>query len=272
MSIQSASNPRLQRLSQTSTLSVVTEGGMTICSDGGQELERMFLTRNPNRVSHRTYTEAKSIVKTIKKELNLDTTKLQSAVAPQPFFIPCTALHSIISQETVDLLLQELYPNKKLGQMNKDVLVPSLPSARSFRRTIAILILIDKSAYLNWFFEKDISDKELPLDFSEMQDPRSIYAELAGFGWEPEDFRNFCRARAEVSPVFFSVSNSDEREKIVHYRCRSDEVLPFTQQHGLTAKGGFGKVSSYDLHEDQQNLHRHTVRVPISVKSADSSS
>lgn len=261
---QSASRTTVPNFSQTSTLSIVTEGGMTTCSDGGRELERLFLRSNPDRVSHRNFSTAKSIVRTVKKELNADKTKLQSAAGSKPFFIPCTAIHSIISQETVDLLLQELYPNETLGKMNKEVLAPELPSAPSFRRTITILILIDKSKYLRWFFRNDISDSELPFDFGEMMDPLSRYAEL---GWEPEDFRNFCRVRSEVSPVFFSVSKSEEREKIVHYRCHSGEVLPFTKQHELAAKGGFGEVSSYDLHEDQQDLHRYTVSLTLSISA-----
>jgi hypothetical protein len=256
LGIQTGSKPTTPSLSQASTLSIVTEGGMTTCGDGGQNLERLFLKNNPGKVSHRSYAAVESVVKSVRTDLNADETKVQSAANSKPFFIPCTALYSIMSQETVGLLLTELYPGEKLGMMNKKVLAPLLPGAPSFRRTIAILILIHKQADLRWFFQQDINDSELPFDFIEMKNPRSKYAEL---GWETEDFRNFCRVRSEVSPVFFAVSKSDEKEKIVHYQCRSGEVVPFTK-HNWTVRAGFGEVSSYNLHEDQQNLHRYTVR------------
>jgi hypothetical protein len=256
LSVQMSSKPTTPSHSQSSTLSIVTEGGMTTCGDGGQNLERLFLANNPGRVSHRSYAAAQSVVKIVRKELNADETKVQSAANSKPFFIPCTALYSILSQGTVGLLLQELYPGEKLGKMNKEVLAPLPPGAPSFRRTIAILILIHKQADLRWFFQQDINDSELPFDFVEMKDPNSKYAEL---DWETEDFRNFCRVRSEVSPVFFAVSKFDEKEKIVHYQCRTGEVVPFTK-HNWTVRAGFGEVSSYDLHEDQQNLHRYTVR------------
>jgi hypothetical protein len=257
---QTGSKPTAPSLSQASTLSIVTEGGMTTCGDGGQNLERLFLKNNPRKISHRSYATAKSVVKSVRNDLNADETMLQSAANSKPFFIPCTALYSIMSQETVGLLLQELYPHEKLGKMNKEVLAPLLPGAPSFRRTIAILILIHKQADLRWFFQQDINDSELPFDFVEMKDPQSKYTELVSqLGWENKDFRNFCRVRFEVSPIFFAVSKSDEKEKIVHYQCRSGEVMPFTK-HILTVRAGFGEVSSYNLHEDQQNLHRYTVR------------
>ena len=241
LGIQTASKPTTPSLSEASTLSIVTEGGMTTCGDGGQNLERNFLKDNPGKVFHRSYASVESVVKSVRRDLNADVTKVQSAENSKPFFIPCTALYSIMSQETVGLLLRELYPSENLGMMNKEVLAPLSPGAPSFRRTIAILILIHKQGDLRWFFQQNIDDSELPFDFIEMKNPNSEYANL---GWETEDFRNFCRVRSEVSPVFFAVSKSNQKEKIVHYQCRAGEVVPFTK-HNWRVRAGFGEVSSY---------------------------
>ena len=68
-------------------------------------MERLFLTTNPSKVPHRSYATAESVVKSVRKELNADETKLQSAANSKPFFILCTALYSIMGQETVGLLI-----------------------------------------------------------------------------------------------------------------------------------------------------------------------
>jgi hypothetical protein len=262
LGIPADSKPAVQSFSQASSVTVVTEGGMTTCDDGGHDFEGLFLKNNPHRIPHRSYASSQTVLERVRKDLNADGTKIRSAAGSRPFFIPCTSLYSIMSQETVGLLLQETYPNEDLGETTKEVVAPLLAGARSFRRAFAILILINKQADLRWFVEKGIDDSQLPFDFDEMNHPSAEFMELrVNSAWETEDFRRFCHTRLEVSPVFFSVSGPSNKEKIVHYQCRLGEVLPFVEHEWtINKQGGFGEVTSYKLHEDQQNLHRYTVR------------
>lgn len=65
-------------------------------------------------------------------------------------------------------------------------------------------------------------------------------------------------------PAFFG----KQGKKVPHYSLRPEQVLPYRHSEAadVTAdedkghmEGAFGFVTVYDLHEDQQDLDRHTV-------------
>jgi len=242
--------------------SLLTEGEVTICDDSGQDLERQFLKENAKRIKARIYLPNKSIVEQVRNDLEADEAKLESAASPSRFFIPCTLLKEILSQETVGLIIKELYPDPATG-MSKETLAPESPGpgTPSFRRTIAVLILIRRERDLHWFVRKEMHDSELPFDYRTLKEMTLTWA----LDWGPQDYRDFCERKHEVSPVFFAMSGflQKARKKIVHYHFNQGEILPFTRKH-WAEQGGFGEVMKYDLHQDQQHLRRYTVR-PLEI-------
>jgi len=156
-----------------------------------------------------------------------------------------------------------------------------------FRRAFAALILVGREKMIYEFVKHRLNDGKLlniVLDLDPIKrsrDDRSIASLFAD--WTTRELKDFKRYRWELSPTFFSVKWEEEPStqagvhsqdvtyrKRVQYRMRNrNEILPFEEcsylstepKDGVEATGGYGVVSFYQLHQDQQHLPRFTVRL-----------
>ena len=246
-------------------VSTPTDGGLTTCYDGGRSFEADFLHKNQHLVKERKYNPNRSVIEQVRDELNANGVKLQSAIDPKSYYIPCTRLYSIMTYDTVCFLLHEC--DEEMSRLDVERLAgdiaPRLSSnaTTSFRRIFAILILIRKPKAILEFHARTLDDSQLPYNFESEPSPESTPHPLSQLfqesEWKDGDVRDFCREQWEVWPAFFSVKG----KKLVHYQCRPGEVLPFQKIRQKIKKGGYGEVACYKLHPDQQNLVRYTVCV-----------
>jgi serine/threonine protein kinase len=239
------------------------ERALTTCDDGGHVFEADFLRTHPELIIGRDYSKRVPVLKSVRDDLNAGGTKLRSATEVQhTYFIPCTTLHQIMTEQTVRLLLRECdttLATNVIHQQAAKIAPPLQFNLSPFRRVFAILILIRKPLVIFSFLKNGINDSLLPFELDEDDGPpHAIFTED---DWGDQDIRDFCRTQWEVWPVFFS----GQGEKIVHYECRRGEILPFTiaeQEWKLFKKGGNGEITSYQLHPHQQSLTRYTKRGP----------
>jgi len=290
---------------------------ITSRNDGGREFERVFLNRkchcqgefhicgsdadDRSIVLELPQDEKQPILPIIRKALSQ--ALVHSAYGTHNYFIPCTKIAQIIRPESVSRLLRELPgvatppPEAQADEAWKDLAVRICPyidgdDRPSYQRILAILCRIKKPDRIMDFVRLGVDDSKLPLQYVEargssglaLNEDRGVFLPLHE-SWDKDDHMDFHRVQWQLLPAFFSV----EGDKIVHYRFRPGEVLPFLfpepgsfnssadgnspvmVSHGPVghaqeearsdAEGHFGKVFKYRLHNSQQDLKRYTVSV-----------
>jgi serine/threonine protein kinase len=138
---------------------------------------------------------------------------------------------------------------------------------RTFRKTFAILVLLNMTSMIPMLLDEDISDLDLPL--SPLGSPRikgfvrkhptreDTYVELEFFQdpqWSSVQLRNFHECQWKLLAPFLSKSDA---EGVKHYILRDQEILPFiTSDNGkdTTRTGGFATVSMVGIHKDHHNF------------------
>ncbi|KAH0443076.1 hypothetical protein CcaCcLH18_01189 [Colletotrichum camelliae] len=257
------------------------------CDDGGRQYESRFLQGGLGRqensrdsfqryLDNKYHVNGKPTVKSVKAALTKKGTAMMiGAMNAREKFISWPALHTIMSPETVCELLKEIFPKEKdLAIQYIHHISPTDFKQHGLRRIFALLIIIGKqNEILNLIkFDNDMNDSYLPVLDEHSCANASTHREkqfeefFSQQDWDDDDVGNFRSRQWEVLPMFFANQGSN----VLHYKCRSGEILPLTKhKNGIEKQGGFGEVTSYMLHEEQQSLERYTrggAKHPIVVK------
>lgn len=278
----------------------------TICYDGGSSYEGAYVagyengknenSKNVDSLKPSPFQPGKKgAVATIFDKLA--DAKILSAYQDQGrSYIPCIKFHSIMTEEAVSCVLQELNSShNRQSLLNEgqlaDLIARIAPpvsdlsdenvSGRQFKRVLASLILTRKADCIFDFVDHGLDDRKLcEAEFSlpdqdvMLEDEGYLQDLYKGYPgpcqdpevWSREDIRNLRRVRWEVSPVFFTIERGDAPEstsvryKIVHYELRSaEETLPFGKTDIVPkTNGAFSSFEFYTINPHQQNFHRYT--------------
>lgn len=307
------SNLYLEPGSLSAEVSVLTERTrITSRNDGGREYERAFLKLNGG--VEEAESDHSELVATGEEHANtpfltvveeaLYQARVLSAIGPNNWFIPCTELVRIMREEYVARLLPECWTGQ-LSEQRRRALAAKICSEASddgvpsYKRVLATLIIIGKARSIMDFIEYEIDDSRLPLEMVLAKgSPRCLALKDSktdclpfSLSWTKKQLSDFNSAQWETQPIFFSVDG----DKIVHYKCRPGEIIPFVhnetgyespeqsptisshssplieRQNTKSTKnskasnktdhdmeGSYGKVFIYRLHPSQQSLKRYT--------------
>ncbi|KAF6807390.1 protein kinase-like (PK-like) protein [Colletotrichum sojae] len=265
--------------------STVTDIAPKPCSNGGRDYESTYLRARYNPPSssdgipasappRRDYRKSKKpILRQVLIDLTSNSTVVQSALNPKSKFVPCTVLHDIMTFETLHLIFSEIFKQEQWTAQDIQRIAPRDRSKTGLRRIFAILIIINKHYDILRLLQldQDLDDTYLPaLDDPAHPSPTPEQTLLEDFferqDWIDREKTLFRQTQWELMPVFFGNEGGHD----VHYQCRSGDVLPLVKHvGGIHKQGGYGEVTSYLLHKDQQSLKRYTTRGaehPVVVK------
>lgn len=226
-------------------------------------------------------------------KMQLENAKVDSVHQDQRrAFVPCVKLYAIMNEQAVRQALKTVTRSGKelsdeeiaahayaIAPSEKD-LSKSDGDVPQFRRVFAVLILIGKEEFILDFIHHKVNDVELcdgkvTFELPATEDEEKLRRAYDEFpapcrdmkSWSKQDIRNFQATRWEVSPPFFfqkpREGQPDYRDPaLIHYELRSsNEILPFLKvERKPVTKGGFSQIEFYQLHEDQHDLKRYTVR------------
>jgi hypothetical protein len=162
------------------------------------------------------------------------------------FYIPIDCLHSIMTRdairETLPCIAKKAIPGSPVDQLAQDIygrLEKDQGKAKSYRKILAILILIGKADTILDFVKYSITDTHLPLQKLGIGQPepgvcRPFQLGIWGKGeparpfrnWEYRDIEGFENKQWETLAPFFS-RTSKEENSVSHYELSWRRPLPF---------------------------------------------
>jgi hypothetical protein len=278
--------------------SQLSERYLEICDDGGYTL-RYVTERDKQRepvlaaagtpfainpdlhghsleLGHDTAKKLKQIAIDLRK-------KSKTAYSSVAYYIPITDLEKILSRDTIRGILPALA--KDLGEEKFDAYADMIcppPASEdkpptSYRKILAILILMQKSDKIGDFVEGEISDDKLPLrrigeerpfklGIKESSDPPKCFEE-----WGDHDIESFDTMQYQMLAPFFALGRGD---RVHHYVLSDRRPLPFERLKGDTKgtevpdqlsgntndemAGGFGKVTGVTIDPAHHKLPSYT--------------
>jgi serine/threonine protein kinase len=207
--------------------------------------------------------------------------RVLSAVGPSNWFIPCTELVRIVKKETVARLLVECAPSPLSEEYRMELaekICPSDDTMPSYKHILATLILVGKPTAIMDFVNNRIDDDKLPLEMTMVankphvlcvRDRATGRTESVTFtrDWSKKHIADFSRIQWETEPLFFSTDG----DKIVHYKCRPGEILPFVHKETGYESGQNSPTSTHSSPIDQRPGRTDT-RLTKDSKTSKSSS
>lgn len=161
------------------------------------------------------------------------------------FFLPISALESLVTEETIERELHRTIPPSALERSN-------LPSkiARNCRKLFAILTYVKKAKLITVFLDEQMTDSDLPLKV-----PLAVLRQENQGGlpkvfenWTWRDIHDFCHAQwAFLAPVFDKVHD--------HYELDNNVIFPFIEDgESSLRQGGYSEVWRVRIHQAHQRL------------------
>ncbi|KAK2017140.1 kinase-like protein [Colletotrichum eremochloae] len=176
-------------------------------------------------------------------------------------FIPTPTVERLLTEERVRGELGKSVPDtpsQELDDIARKICCrpgsDGAPYSPGFRRVFATLILMSRPADICSFIQSGISDDDLPLSESRLQQPwdheNSQEKAPLAVNWDQKLREQFQSIQWELSLPFFSKSNT--ASKVRFYRLDKNAVLPFTTEESdvstqITA-GGFSEVHKVKIH------------------------
>ena len=176
-------------------------------------------------------------------------------------------VHHLGSEET-PCSPSQLQPRQTLGAPQK-----------SFRKIMAILVLIGKPSKIRRFLKEDISDADLPLYKlpvpnstlrwelrSARGDPKKMIR--CFHGWKHHALSEFERRQWTVLTAFFAPGGMSElgrgrHPRIIHHWVLGESVvLPFEYQDESSPPGGCGQVMKVTIHPDHHVFNLPSTKEP----------
>lgn len=162
-------------------------------------------------------------------------------------FLPLGDLESILSEEVVNEILAPSFSPDKIQRVS---LSPIWGRRDAIRRIqiLGTLILIGKVKYIDYFYQNNLFDEDLPL---------SKPGDGAFRKWKPQRVEQFCeRQYVLLAPKFIFSTGK-------HHKFDHRQRLPFLNQLDWREGGGaHGKVSKVQIHHDHHSKgEAHLVRL-----------
>jgi len=215
------------------------------------------------------YDDAQEKLRHMEKSLRRKSKKPYSGLE---YYIPINSLEAIVNRDTIRPILPALVKNVDEKELDAyaDVICP-IPAVDdelsiSYRKVLAILILIKKPDKIGDFVNDNISDDKLPLrqigkerpfklGITEKLGPDLDPAPLACFDkWEDNDIESFHTKQYEMLAPIFS-------REVDHYEMTVRHPLPYTKEPGQPSRdmeGGSGKVTGVRVHPAHYSLPLYT--------------
>ncbi|KAK0719385.1 kinase-like domain-containing protein [Lasiosphaeris hirsuta] len=134
------------------------------------------------------------------------------------------------------------------------------PEDESYRKILAILILIDRPSRIRDFVEEEVCDADLPLEKFPSSGKLSSHWELRRRDgkaalkcfnkkrkWRQSTLRKFEAAQWIVLAPYLG---QDSRKVALRYKIPDSAILPFTTWKRISSSGGFSKVFEAEIHPD----------------------
>ncbi|KAK5655779.1 hypothetical protein OQA88_5317 [Cercophora sp. LCS_1] len=139
---------------------------------------------------------------------------------------------------------------------------------KSYRKILAILILIDRPSRIHDFVEDEVCDADLPLEkFQPPGKPSSHWelrrkdgkSSLKCFSkkrkWRQSTIRKFEKTQWAVLAPYLS---QDARKVALRYKIPDSAILPFASWSQITVTSGFSKVFAAEVHPDHHAFDTRT--------------
>lgn len=258
--------------------------------DGGQSLQANRLNQPRSEDSSERYpeddlsgsghdSEDVNMIDVMRNRLYDSSTRIPSATDMNKWFITKERLKAIMRVEEVSSALKSLNLNSQTDrtEMARKICAAAASHGteerKSYRAIFALLIMIGQHADIEGFVDRTLDDSRLPFErhgwagcggVTQDCDKVADTHPLTVFAWPNNKKEDFLRTQWELIPAFFG----KQGKKVPHYPLRPEQVLPYSHSEAADTaaeedqghmEGAFGFVTVYDLHEDQQDLDRHTV-------------
>lgn len=207
--------------------------------------------------------------------------RLQETISPscglQKRFLPVAALPILLSEEavTAELLRQKNSPRRLFGLLNKfndeermrqvQEICGQTTSHTSYRKVLAVLLLIDRADRIACFIESNVSDADLPLhSVPRKKDPTAIKLRrstapetpLACAKWNHSTAARFEEEQWTVlAPIFHKM----EKDPVQHLVLRRKQPLPFSKWKPVAKRGACGQVFEAAIHPAHHNFNKAKV-------------
>ncbi|KAK3331410.1 hypothetical protein B0H66DRAFT_636270 [Apodospora peruviana] len=210
-----------------------------------------------------------------------------ASAASTKTFLPEGQIVKLINEESVKLELKEFQRsmgkrilNRALGlgipsrlsdtELDDEAarLCGNRPSApdmnhKSYRKILAILLLIDRPSRIRLFVEEGVSDNDLPLELiryknsydlriKERLDEKLQCFKVRGKRWRSSTLVSFERYQWALLAPFFGQYN---RKLPPHFKVPPQAVLPFTTWEDIRRQGSYGRVYKAEIHPDHHAFH-----------------
>jgi serine/threonine protein kinase len=201
-----------------------------------------------------------------------------SAESSKDRFLPLSELHEIINRGSVFRELSHTLGSTHTQSQMRTLAVRICNSPDStFRKTFAILVLIECTKHIESFINEGISDRELPLVRRRVRgsgsvrwtltrrDDRQSTVQCIGH-WSRFKQESFDRYQWSLVAPYFSLAGDETHGVIRHYVLDDNTVLPFTES-SMGKTGGFSRVWRVKIHPAHHNLkHPQDVKPSFAVK------
>jgi len=211
------------------------------------------------------------------------------------FYIPINSLHSVMTRDAIRIVLpyiaKNVRPDSLFDQLAQDIYgrkEENQRTAKSYRKILAVLVLIGKADTIVDFVRAGVTDAQLPLKklgyvrpfqlaISDSEEPLRLFRK-----WEHRDIEEFESKQWETLAPFFSTEAKGKDR--VRYKLSWRHPLPFkiipdgtdisagrsrTTSGGTSGseasspdsmQGGHGKVWKVEIHEAHHSLQSYRVR------------
>lgn len=283
--------PSSSLLKEASNLSAITASTpYDRVIDGGRSLQANRLNQSTSQDSFEGFpeddhsdvvlqSEGVWMIEMIRNRLYEFSTRIPSATDTNKWFITKERLNEIMRVEDVSSALKilDLKSQTERADLAREICAVAASNEsderNTYRTIFALLIMTGKQAHIAEFVDRGLDDSRLPFERhgwagsgggSQKGDEIIDSHPLKEFSWSNIEKENFLRTQWELIPAFFG----KQGKKVPHYTLRPEQVLPYRHSEAADIvaddekghmEGAFGFVTVYDLHEDQQDLDRHTV-------------
>ena len=180
-------------------------------------------------------------------------------------FIPISEMESILTQQTVQDVLKQVFPELQSTESRPDLDKLTQDICPSRRRLFALLLLIENARCIKCFVKCSVTDMEFPFTQApNSSDSARIHPKgddgyerpLDCFSnWKHHEVEWFLHSQHAVASPFFDL----RPESLYFYPLPKDSVLPFIESE-QAGEGGHSNVWKVLIHPAHHNFPTQLVR------------
>ena len=186
--------------------------------------------------------------------------------APASSLIHHSVLLASLSTHLSTATCKSLDSRSFLPRSQLATIIESFQIPKDVPRTLMILILLDKQAYIIGLLSRGFADSCLPIRGNDIleekmpgmkrEDSTSTVLSRCFKNWATKDMKAFMNAQWMVLSPFFAKSADD----ISLYDFDSDAILPFMEDEpAMERAGGYGVVRRVKIHSSHHDFEQKTV-------------